>query len=63
MKINLLLNKYIYQKDLYKDFNKNNIWIRNKQDKRVLIINQQENIYIVNKIALILNKFALIVTI
>ncbi len=34
--------------------------MRNKQDRQVLIIDQQKNVYIVNKIALNLNKFALI---
>ena len=60
LKINLLLNKHIYQKDLYRDFNKNSIWMRNKQNKRVFTTNQQKNVYIVSKIVLNLNKFALI---
>ena len=61
LKINLLLDKYICQKDLYKDFDKNNIWIQNKQNRQVLTTNQQKNVYIVNKIASNLNKFVFIV--
>ena len=63
LRVNLLSSKHIYQKNLYKDFNKNNIWIQNKQDKRIFTTNQQKDVYIVNKIALNLNKFALIVII
>jgi len=37
--------------------------MRNKQDKRVLIVKQQKNVYIISKIASNLNKFALIIVI
>lgn len=37
--------------------------MRNKQDRRVFTTNQQENVYIVNKITSNLNKFAFIVVI
>ena len=63
LKINLLLNKRIYQKNLHKDFDKNNIQMQNKQDRQVLTIDQQKDIYIVNKIASNVNKFAFIVII
>ena len=63
LKINLLLDRRICQKNLYKDFDKHSIQMRNKQERRIFIANQQKDVYIINKIALNLNKITFIVVI
>ncbi len=51
LKINLLSRRRICQKDFHEEFDKNKMWMQNKKGKRVLIAKQQEEVYIVDKIA------------
>ncbi len=58
--VNLLSGRRMCQKGLHGGFDKNSIWMRNEQGRRVLTADQQGGVYIVNKIAPDLNEFALI---
>ena len=51
LKINLLSRRRICQKDFHEEFDKNKMCMQNKKGKRVLIAKQQEEVYIVDKIA------------